>query len=306
MLQKSPQPARIEAGLFLYQNLPSRLAMTDKNPPEESNEFDDHFDDSELELELEPIDPSIEEHHRRRTIQKTRAAEDAVDLKTLFEESNSDEPADPIDLSDFKRFQFSIRHLLIATALLSVIMTVAQLAGGFTAIFATIAAAVATGWWFVIRSERRQRAEKEKQLATFKAKIAAQRAAEDGGDDGEVEEVVPIPMPASMRIAIDEPYQEPKIDFSFSLKEMFGAFTVAAVVLSLSRVMGGPSNAAMLLGMIALSGLVLHAVGFDPPRVVILSWWLMLVLYLFISVWAAFGDQASVPRTASPSKTQLL
>jgi len=256
--------------------------MTDKNPAQEP--------DDDFELELEPVDPEIEAHQRRRAIQKTRAAEDSVDIDQLYEETNSGEPADPIDFGAFKKFQFSIRHLLIVTALLSVVMTVTQLTDGCTTVVLAIGVSVAAGWWFVLRQERRQRAQKEAELVKLKAKIAMQRAREDGAS---------VPEPTATEIPVHEPTPAPKFDFSFSLKEMFGALTVAAVMLGLVKVMGGPHNAAMLLGLIAFSGLVLNAVGFDPPRIVVLCWWLLLVLYLFVSVLAALGDeQAGAARPA--------
>ncbi|MCA9229791.1 MAG: hypothetical protein KDA57_04010 [Planctomycetales bacterium] len=269
--------------------------MTEHNPADEPDDFDD-------ELELEPIDPEILEHQRRRTIEKTRAAEDSIDISELHRES---ETSDPVDFGEIKNFRFSIRHLLIATAALSVVMTVQQLTDGCTAVLAAIATTVAAGWWYVIRSERRQRAQREQAYAELRAKIAAQRAAEDGGVTLEVA-ATPAP-PASITIPIDEPYREPRTEFSFSLKEMFGAFTVAAVLMGLVQVVGGPQNAAMLLGLIALSGLVLHAVGFDPPQVVILSWWLLLVLYLIVSTWAAFADdQAKAPPPRADSYAEVL
>jgi len=278
MLQKTPLPTRMMAD---HSEPPPLAAMTENPLAQEP-------DDDDFELELEPVDPEIEKHKRLRSIEKTRAAEDSVDIDQLYEETNSGEPADPVDFGQFKKFQFSIRHLLIATALLSVVLTVEKLTSGCTAVVITIAAAVAAGWWYVLRQERRQRAQKEADLAKFKVRIAAQRAQEDGQS---------VSVPASSEDPLPEPAQSPKFDFSFSLKEMFGAFTVAAILLGLASLMGA-QDAAMLLGLIALSGLVLSAVGFDPPRVVILSWWLLLVLYLLISVWAAAfsADQAAVPR----------
>jgi len=252
---------------------------------------DDSFaDEDDFELELEPVDPEIEEHQRRRAIQKTRAAEDSVDINALYSETHSGEPEDPVDFGEFKfkKFQFSIQHLLIITALLAVFMTVVELQNLFAAIAASIAASVAAGWWYVLRQERRQRAKKEVELAKFRANIAAQRAEQDGKY---------APLPGLEETPEEELRQQPKFDFSFSLKEMFGAFTVAAVLLGLMNILGGPNSAAMLFGLIAISGLVLNAVGFDPPRAVVLSWWLLLVLYLFISVWAAVSnDQAALQR----------
>jgi len=252
---------------------------------------DESFDDEDdFELELEPVDPEIEEHQRRRTIQKTRAAEDSVDIDALYSETHTGEPEDPVDFGEFKKFQFSIQHLLIITALLAVFMTVVKLDSIFTAIAASIAASVAAGWWYVLRQERRQRAKKEAELAKFRARIAAQRAEQDGKH---------APLPGLEETPEEELRQQPKFDFSFSLKEMFGAFTVAAVLLGVVNILGGPNNAAMLFGLIALSGLVLNVVDFDPPRAVVLSWWMRLVLYLFTSVWAAVSsDQAALLRQA--------
>jgi len=267
--------------------------MTDKNRAPEPDDAEDDF-----ELELEPVDPEIEEHKRRRAIQKTRAAEDSVDLDQLYEETNPGEPADPIDLEKFKKFRFSIQHLLIATALLSIVMTVGQLTSGCTAVTITIAATVAAGWWYVLRQERQQRAQKEAEFAEFKARITTQRAQEDGQ---------PASPPAAIEDLITETAPSPKFDFAFSLKEMFGAFTFAAVMFGLIEVVGGPHNAAMLLGLVALSGLVLNVAGLDPPRIVVLGWWLLLMLYLFVSVWAALSsDQAVMPRPSENTSIAAL
>jgi len=287
MLQKMRLTVRMTAD---HSRPPLLAAMTDNSPTQEP-------DDDDFELELEPVDPEIEEHKRLRAIQRTRAAEDSIDVDQLYEETNTGEPTDPIDFGEFKKFQFSIQHLLIATALLSVVLTVEKLTSGCTAVVITIATAVAAGWWYVLRQERRQRAQKEADLAKFKARIAAQRAKEDSK---------PVSEPVSVEDPIAEPAQSPKFDFAFSLKEMFAAFTAAAVLLGLVSLMGA-QNAAMLLGLIALSGLALSAVGFDPPRLVILGWWLLLVLYLLFGVMTAFGDdQAVAPRPSESAAVATL
>ena len=73
----------------------------------------------------------------------------------------------------------------------------------------------------------------------------------------------------------------------FSLRTLIVAMTVAAVFFGLVRILGGPANTATILGFIAVTGLVIHALGYDPPQPVILGWWFVLVLYVLISILGA-------------------
>jgi hypothetical protein len=68
---------------------------------------------------------------------------------------------------------------------------------------------------------------------------------------------------------------------------MMAAMTTAALIFGLVRVLGGAENAATVLGFIALLGLFVHGVGFRPPSVMVLGWWLILVLYVLLSIFAA-------------------
>ncbi len=263
--------------------------------PEHDPPLDD--DDDDLELELEPIDPEILEHKRRQTIRQTRKAEDAVDINEAFDEAAS---SDPFEISDLKQFRFSIRHLLIVTALLSIAMTVFKSTGPCNGTLIIFVLTVVTGWWFVVRKERRQQHEFQLRKQEMKARIAAQRAAEDG-DQGAA-----TPSPAPAEITFDSPPGPPSFRFSFSLKELFGAFTAAALLLGLLSFIGGEQNVALLLGMVALFGLVVHAMGFEPPHLAVLGWWILLVLYILISAVAAFGnDQAAVAAPPPPFESVL-
>lgn len=227
-------------------------------------------DDNGDEYELEPIDPEILEHERQRGEQKTRQAESAVDIDEAYREA---EQTDPITWDDLRAFRFTTRHLLIATALLSVALTFHKI-GGWTGLFLVGVIALAAGWYFVLRKERRERMER----MAHRGEVA---------NAGQLPTRVDKPEP--------EATVEPAFRFSFSIKEMFGALTVAAVLFALMRELE-PNNAAMLLGMIALTGLAVQMIGFDPPAVIVLGWWLLLVLYIVVSLWAAFGpgDVASI------------
>jgi len=239
-------------------------------------------DDDGDEYELEPIDPEILEHERQRAEQKTRQAESAVDIDEVYRES---EQIDPITWDDLQRFRFTTRHLLIATALLSVALTFYEIGKCF-GLFLVGVIALAAGWYFVLNKERRKRLQRNLHRKEVDQRIAAER--------GEVVDVGKLS--AEGDVVESEVAVGPAFRFSFSLKEMLGALTVAAVLFALVRGLGGADNAALLLGMIALAGLAVHMIGFDPPAVIVLGWWLLLVLYIVVSLWAAFGpgDVASI------------
>ena len=75
--------------------------------------------------------------------------------------------------------------------------------------------------------------------------------------------------------------------FQFSLQELLLTMTVAAIVLAMIHLFGGPAFTASVLGFVALIGLIMFSVGYDPPQMVVLGWWLILVLYVVVSVFVA-------------------
>jgi hypothetical protein len=92
---------------------------------------------------------------------------------------------------------------------------------------------------------------------------------------------------------------------AFSLKQLFITMTVAAVMMALIASIG-PDRMAIVLGLIALAGLVVQAAGVEAPAVVVLGWWLLLAMYLVVGLIAALrpeDDKASrtppVPRPAA-------
>jgi hypothetical protein len=89
---------------------------------------------------------------------------------------------------------------------------------------------------------------------------------------------------------VDELPQREPIRIQFSLLQIFVAMTVAAVVFTLIQLVGGTQNAASMLGMIALVGLLIHAFGWDPPEMVVFGWWMILVLYIVLSIGAAISS----------------
>ena len=248
------------------------------------------------ELELEPIDPEILEHQRRRAVQKVREAEDAGDINEAYE---SVDQRDPISLEELKRFRFNTRHLLLLTAVVAVALSLKSLFGAFI----TFCAALAVAWWLVKRQEKMRLAEIDRHRRREIARTAARRAREDGEP--------PSSLPEEAFARVNDQWDAssarlPAFEFSFSLKQLFVALTVAAVVLGLVRMVGGPQNAALLLGLVALIGLVVQALGFDAPQQLVLGWWLILVLYILLSLAGVFSQKVAATEPLPTLGTESL
>ena len=73
----------------------------------------------------------------------------------------------------------------------------------------------------------------------------------------------------------------------FSLRSLMIAMTVAAVSLGMIHFLGGPGPTATILGSIAFVGLIVLALGFEPPQSLILGWWFILLLYVLLTIAGA-------------------
>jgi hypothetical protein len=245
--------------------------MTENDPLPDDDELEDD------ELELEPVDPEMLARERQLADEKTLKAEAAFDIDEVYRE---EEHADPFSLDDLRSFRFTTRHLLIVTALLAVVLTIVELGGDCFGWFLIGVVALAAGWFFVLKKEKRERLERQRRHEEKERRIAVAR--------GEAETVDYVP--AEIVEPEAEPSLKPAFKFSFSMKEMLGAMTVAAVLFGLVSSFGEASNnVALFLGAIALLGLIVHLIGFDPPPVVVLGWWLLLVLYIVLSIWMDFS-----------------
>ncbi len=234
-------------------------------------------DDSDDDFELEAVDPKILEHGRHRAERQIRDIETRAAQQELYEQPQQ---SDPFSLADFSGFRFSTRHLLIATAILAIAMAMYVRMGGGMFLIVWLAA-LGGGWWWVLRKERAAAEEKRRRLEEVAARLAAQKI-----NDGK-------PIAASVRTATTTIQQDevlapkPALSFSFSIKQILGAMAVASVMLTMATLMG-PDQAALLLGAIAVVGLVIQIMGVELPGIVVFGWWILLVLYVLMSVWAIF------------------
>jgi hypothetical protein len=250
-------------------------------------------DDDDFELELEPVDPDVVAHVQQRARAKTDEAISSVDADELFRKPVHSDLS--VDWQFLSQFRFSTRHLLMLTAILAIILTLQQQLGGCNSIFIVAVVLLGAGWFYVLRVEQKQDAERARQREEFLAQMKAGKPA--------------TPLDATTEAAASpisaEPFRRWNVKVSFSLKEIFITMTVAAVVLGLIRAFGA-NNMAIVLGLIALIGLVVQAAGFDAPRMVVLGWWMLLVLYLLVGLVAAIvGEDDTASRSVPQSNVAI-
>ena len=242
------------------------------------------------ELELEPVDPEILAHRQERAQHAVDSAVKKIDVDELYEPHSGYSDLE-LDLSGLKSFRFTTRTLLLITAILAISMTVYLTWGGCMMIFVGMLAAVAVGWYWVSKLDREQELERARRREEFfaaKGKPAggatAATAASTAKPASPFDPEVAAPALADAEPAEKRPFFDVK--FAFSMKELFITMTVVAVAMGLSKLIAG-EYLAMILGFIALGGLITNASGYEPPRFVILGWWLLMVFYLAISLFTA-------------------
>jgi hypothetical protein len=252
------------------------------------------FDDDDAELELEPVDAEILAAAKRRAEEAVVAATRTIDVDQIYRDI---EPSREIELptelfKDF-RFQFQVKHLLIATAVLAVLLTIVRVfgPGGGIAILFMLVVFAATAYFNVQERKRQAEADQRRQqmYAARREKFGgpggrAANAASDG-DSSVARRLKPEEL-ESVRVSQPSP-AGPSLLSRLSIVQWLAAAGCAAILIWIVYAVGGAQNGAMLFGLIALGGLVAHGLGYDPPEVVAFAWWLILMLYLALGVGAA-------------------
>lgn len=243
----------------------------------------DHSADDD-ELELEPIDPAILKAQQERTKQKSRKAEDAIDVNQGFDDQT---PEDPVDLEQLKKFRFRTQHLLSLTAVLAVTMTIFNRLGGCMGILVSGIVALGAGWWFVLREEKLRFERVVAQREEQQKRLAMRRAVEDGK-----------PVPEFYTESFDAAYDgeteveeikttQEEFKLPFSPKEILSVIGGAIVALGCMWFIG-PNIATLLFGIVAIVGLVAQALNVKMPPIVAFAWWVFLVLYVLVSLSGGF------------------
>jgi hypothetical protein len=249
-------------------------------------------EDDDAELELEAPDPEVEERRRRDAAIGRVSTIDINEVYTEAERKRSTEIVEgwlgKFDKFDLKKFQFQVKHLLILTAVVAVFLSMSWTMLIVLTMISIIGVSI-----YLSMQDKKQQAEADKKrqemYAARRAKFGPQNTPNSGHVvGGPVTPVEPLaPLPSREDEIWEQEAAKEKFKFQFSLKQTLVTMTIAAVVLGLGRVIGGPEIAATLLGLVALSGLVAYAAGYEPPQIVAFGWWITLILYIVVSMFAA-------------------
>ena len=238
-------------------------------------------DDDDFELELEPVDPEILRLERERAQQRTDAAVSRIDINEVYDNTGGYSDLE-VDLSGLRQFRFTTQHLLILTAVLAIVLTLLQLLDGMRTIAILAAVMLAGGWWWASRLERKQDELRRRRQAEFRGESVA------ADDESLAEERAP----------------RSTFRFAFSTKELLITTGAAAVTLGLLHILPD-AFLSMTLGLLALGGLAAHAMGFDPPRQVVLGWWILLVMYLAVGVLVIAGGEKEISSRSTPQLDRM-
>jgi hypothetical protein len=156
------------------------------------------------------------------------------------------------------------------TAVLAVIFTIFRVSeAGCNAVFWMGVIGLAAGWYWVHREEKRRDAERQRQR---------EKILKSFGRENELVEQEEAVGEGPLGRGFD-------FKFSFSLRQLFITMTVAAVAIWILNVIN-PQILSLLLGLIAIGGIVATIAGFEAPPIVVLAWWLLLVVYILVAIIA--------------------
>ncbi|MEX2307066.1 MAG: hypothetical protein WD738_05710 [Pirellulales bacterium] len=240
------------------------------------------------EYELEPLDPEVLAGEQRRAQETMETTRMSVDIDEIYREAERDRGREILE--SWARHlprRFQIKHLLLATAVLAILLTLARL-NLLGMLVVAIMLSVAGVYLYLQWQEKKQQDEVAQRRHEMYARRRAQLGQTAATDEVAAGEGSIKPFEPPITSEIDEIWQQARtrreFQFKFSMQQLMIAVTAAAIIFGLVHVLGGASNAATLLGLVALFGLLIHAVGVEPPEVVVLGWWLVLVLYVLLSV----------------------
>ena len=260
-------------------------------------------DDDGDELELEPLDPTIVNEEQRRAKEIAEAVRISVNIDDIYRDADRSRGSEILeDWAKNFRFQFQTKHLLIATALLAIVLTLSQLGLFWPAVMAVLMLSVAALYSYLHWQDRKHQQEADhRRDELYKRRrelFQQQQQANAAGKPTTPIELSPTPAPSASALSVtddiwSEPERKEPFRFQFSLRTLIMAITVAAVSLGVMRLLGGPGPTAMILGFIAVAGLIAHAIGFEAPASLILGWWLILALYVVLSIVSGIINGAS-------------
>ncbi|MEX2092549.1 MAG: hypothetical protein WD971_07715 [Pirellulales bacterium] len=257
----------------------------------------DDLDSDDAELELEPPDPEVLAAEQRRAAAAIEIHRTVIDVDEVYRDLDANRDTAIVDewlarVRNF-RFQFQVRHLLILTAVVAMLLALRQWIGlGTVFIVGFMLAIAGVSLYLKLEENKRQEAADRRRRKMY-AERRAQQAIQTG-QPIEVEDVDDEPLPSSLSDELRKHASTARdFRFQFSLSQLLAVTTVAALLLGLGGAVGGASSLATVCGLIALAGLVVPVMGLEPPKIVVFGWWMLLVLYValsfFSAIWASFA-----------------
>jgi hypothetical protein len=272
----------------------------------------DEWGDDGADYDLEPPDADVLAGEDRRAREALEASELAIDVDEIYSDM---ERASHVSLGTWDgkfKFQFGVKHLLLAMFVLSLVLTLWKLGILGGVLIAVILAAVGGALMHIYVKEQRARetanhrwVEKyERRREYLERQTGRPTVGGTGGEAASADRYSNAKPPlagaanpaarGANRAAANRPRSPAgrPLRWQFSLRQLMIAMTISAIVFGLVRMVGGPDVAAVVLGFIILAGLIAHAMGAEPPESIILGWWLLLCLYVLMSLAAAVWSQA--------------
>jgi hypothetical protein len=255
------------------------------------NMYTDEWDDEGPDYELEPPDAEVLAAEQRRADETVAAVQQSIDVDEIYREFEDRQDSEILRrwVRNF-RPRFQVRDMLIATAVVAILLTLWRfdLLMGFV-VWVVLLGVVGVTLYLQWKEHQRQAAADERRRQKYAERRAQLQSRPAAARPATIEPAKP-PAAGPSLDEFDEVRQRAAaktFEFKFSLRQLLIAITAAAVLLGLINLLGGPQNAATLLGFVALAGLVAHALGYEPPGIVAFGWWVLLLLYIAVSVMAA-------------------
>jgi hypothetical protein len=273
---------------------PRLLNLMDEPDRDKFYSAPDPADDDD-EYELEPLDPAVVSAEKRRAEEVAEGVRSSIDIDDVFRDAERSRGTEILEnwARNF-HYRFNIKHLIIATAVVAIMIAAAELERLIPLLTVLIIGAIFGLYFYLNWQDRKQQTEAEARREQLYAK-RRERLQTKGTATAHDEPLAPIeltPPPAAppSSEAADmwdaAPESEP-FSLRFSLRSLMIAFTVAAVSLGMIHFIGGPGPTATILVSIAFVGLIVLALGFEPPQSMILGWWFILLLYVLITIAGA-------------------
>jgi hypothetical protein len=234
-------------------------------------------DDDEMDLELEPVDEAILAAAKRRAEETVVAATRAIDLDQIYRDAEPiGEVQLPSELFENFKFQFQVKHLLIATAVIAVLLAIRTIfgSGGAIALVFMLSVFAATAYFHVLERKRQAVADRRRhEMYAARREHFESRGPRSVGATVAADSVARGLTPEDFkRVAPRPAVDRTPIRGKLTVGQWFAAGGIAALLIWIVYLVGGIQNCAAFFGIISMIGLSAYALGWDQPDVLVFTW----------------------------------